>query len=140
MQLLGQPDSRGWREVSVRSNKSEYRISKSEANSKLVLRTPNPAGGAPVSNVSMFKTNNEGPASRFACFGHLDFGNSDLFRASCFGFGILIALVIEQRLFIFLQPRCLDLGLVGDLSAAGSVGQNNSCQCLNSFLKNVVDN
>ena len=38
------------------------------------------------SNVSMFKTKNEGPASRFASLGHLDFGNSDLFRASDFEF------------------------------------------------------
>jgi hypothetical protein len=52
----------------------------------LVLRTPHPAGGAPVSNVSMFKIKNEGPTSRFASFGHSDFGNSDLFRASDFGF------------------------------------------------------
>ena len=117
----------------------EYRISKSETHSKLVLRPP-PAGGSPLSNVSMIKTKNEGPAFRSASFGHLDFGNSDLFRASCFGFLISIALVIAQRLSIFLQPRCLDLGLARDLATAGNVGHNNSCQRLNSFLENVVDN
>jgi len=68
MQLLGQSDSRGWRDVRVQPNKSKYRNPKHMQNS----------------NVSMIKTKNEGPAFRFACFGHLDFGNSDLFRASDF--------------------------------------------------------
>ena len=53
------------------------------------------------SNVSMFKTKNEGATSKFPGFDHLDFGNSDLpfdlaqggelvepFRAPGFGFRI----------------------------------------------------
>gem|GEM_PF-1714344 len=36
--------------------KSEARSTKHETNSKLVLRTPHPLGGAPVSNARMFKT------------------------------------------------------------------------------------
>ena len=47
------------------------------------------------SNFQMFKTKTGGlPKSTFG-FGHLDFGNSDLFRISCFGF----------RIYQFRKPR-----------------------------------
>jgi hypothetical protein len=87
MQLLEQPDSRGWREVNVKPLKFEYRISKSETNSKSECLN--------VQNKDHRKT------LKFLRFDHLDFGNSDLFRASCFVFRILIAPVIAQRLFSF---------------------------------------
>ena len=45
----------------------------------------------------MFKTKTMGPISSFSGFGHLNFGNSDLFRISIFDIRICLRILIQRE-------------------------------------------